>query len=95
MTDTQRKFLEISKRIEVLKEEMKALYPTLEELMAELGHNTHFQDPETMLVYQIIRPKGVFVENKEFGYERTKKIGETKGSMAMKKAEELGYVINK
>ena len=93
LTDTQKKFLEVSKRIETLKEEMKALYPTLDELMVELGVGTHFQDPETKLVYQIVVPKGSFIEYKQVGYERTKKTGETKGSMAMKKAEELGYSL--
>ena len=44
MTDAQKKFLEISKRYEVLKEEMKALKPTLTDLMTEIGVGELFQD---------------------------------------------------
>ena len=95
MTDTQIKFLEISKRIEVLKEEMKALYPTLDELMTEVGVGEIFQDPETMLVYQVIVPKGTFIPFNPIGYVRTKKIGETKGSLSKKDAEAAGFTLAK
>jgi len=93
MTDTQQKFLEISKRYEALKEEMKALKPTLQELMTELKVGTHFQDPETQLVYRIEVPTGTYVSFDPITYSRTKKVGEDKGSLAKSEAQKLGYNI--
>jgi predicted transcriptional regulator len=93
MTDTQQKFLEISKRYEALKEEMKALKPTLQELMTELKVGTHFQDPETQLVYRIEVPTGTYVSFDPITYTRTKKVGEDKGSLAKSEAQKLGYNI--
>lgn len=93
MSDAQQKFLEISKRIEVLKEEMKALSPTLEQLMLEIGEGKMFQDPETGLVYKIEVPTGTYIEFKKINYVRTKKAGETKGSLAKSEAEAAGFII--
>jgi hypothetical protein len=93
MTDAQQKFLEISKRYETLKEEMAALKPTLQELMTEMGAGTHFQDPETSLVYKITVPTGTYISFDAISYVRTKKSGETKGSLAKTEAVELGYEI--
>lgn len=95
MTDTQQKFLEISKRIEVLKEEMKALSPTLEELMLELGEDAIFQDSDTGLVYKIEVPTGTYIEFKKISYVRTKKAGEFKGSLSKAEAEAAGFVLSK
>ncbi len=95
MTDAQKKFLEISKRYEVLKEEMKALKPTLTDLMTEIGVDSMFQDPETMLVYQIQVPEGTFISFDKITYSRTKKTGETKGSLSKSDAEAAGFVLSK
>ena len=95
MTDAQQKFLEISKRYETLKEEMKALKPTLQELMLEIGEGTHFQDPDDGTVFQIVVPTGTFISFDPISDERTKRVGETKGSLSMKKAEEFGYTLKK
>lgn len=91
--DIKNKFLEISKRYETLKEEMAALKPTLQELMLEMGSGTHFQDHDTGLVYKIIIPTGTFISFDPISYVRTKKVGETKGSLAKAEAIELGYDI--
>lgn len=95
MTDTQKKFLEISKRYEALKEEMKALAPTLEELMIEIGQGVMFQDPESMLVYKIEVPTGTYIQFKKIDYVRTKKAGETKGSLSKSDAEAAGFTLSK
>lgn len=95
MTDAQQKFLEISKRYETLKEEMKALKPTLQELMTEIGVDSIFQDPETMLVYKIEVPKGTFISFDPISYVRTKKVGEDKGSLSKKDAEAAGFTLTK
>lgn len=95
MTDQQQKFLELSKRYEALKEEMKAIKPTLQELMLEIGEGNHFQDPSDGTVFKIVKPTGTFIQFDPISYERTKRVGETKGSLSMKKAEELGYALKK
>lgn len=95
MTDTQKKFLEIAKRVEVLKEEMKALLPTMNELMAQLPVNELFQDSETGLVYKIQPAKGTYVYFNPLEYVRTKKEGEDKGTLSKKEAEEAGFVLSK
>lgn len=95
MTETQQKFLEISKRVETLKEEMKALLPTMNELMAEMEIGELFQDPETGLVYKIQATKGTYVYFNPIEYVRTKKAGETAGTLSKKEAEEAGFVLSK
>ena len=91
MTDAQKKFLEISKRVEVLKEEMKSLLPTMNELMAEMKVGELFQDSETGLVYKIQAAKGTYVYFNPLEYVRTKKVGEDKGTLSKKEAEEAGF----
>jgi len=95
MTEQQQKFLEISKRVETLKEEMKALLPTLNELMAEMEIGELFQDPETGLVYKIQAAKGTYVYFNPIEYVRTKKSGETAGTLSKKEAEEAGFTLSK
>lgn len=94
-TDAQNKFLELSKRFETLKEEMKALKPTLQELMTEIGVGTMFQDSDTGLVYRIEVPTGTYISFDPITYSRTKKVGEDKGSLSKKDAEAAGFTLTK
>jgi len=93
MTEAQAKFIELSKQYESLKESMKAHKQELVELMAEIGVGSHFQDPEDGTVFQIVKPSGTFISFDEVAYERTKRNGEAKGTLSMKKADELGYKL--
>ena len=95
MTDAQQKFLELSKRYEALKEEMKTLKPTLQELMTEIGIGTMFQDSDTMLVYKIVVPTGTYISFDTISYDRTKKETEAKGSLSKKDAEAAGFTLSK
>jgi hypothetical protein len=61
--------------------------------MSEIGLGSHFQDPTTGTVFDIVKPSCTFVSFKEFDYERTKLEGESKGSLSIKRAQELGYKI--
>jgi hypothetical protein len=54
------KFLELSKKVEQLKSELKQVNEALNSEMEIIGLGTHFQDPETKLVYEIARPTGTF-----------------------------------
>lgn len=93
LTDAQGKFIELSKRYEALKEEMKQIKPQLHELLGEIGIDNMFQDPETKLVYKVIKPTGTFISFDEIGYNRTKKAEEKKGTLSKKEAQEAGYEL--
>ena len=93
LTDAQGKFIELSKRYEALKEEMKELKPQMHEILQEIGIGGYFQDPETKLVYKVKKPTGTFISFDEIGYDRTKKTEEKKGSLSKKEAQEAGYEL--
>ena len=93
LTDAQKKFLELSKKYELLRNEMKALKPQLTQLLVEIGVGNMFQDEKTLAVYEVVIPTGTYVEYKVIDYNRTKLDGEAKGSLSMKKAEEAGFIL--
>lgn len=90
-----KRFLELAERIEQINEEKLKLQEELELEMKKLGIDTFLQDPETGVVFQIVKPTGTFMYYKEIDYIRTKKEGERQGSLSMKKAEEAGFVLLK
>ena len=59
----------------------------------ELGVGSHFQDPTDKTVFQIVEPNGTFISYKKVAYERTKRKGEFKGTLSVRKANELGYEL--
>merc|ERR1712146_662540 len=87
------RFLELSKEREALKEKLKSSNEEINQLMKDIGEGEMFQDPATMLVYKIERPKGTFIEFKEIDYARTKKATETRGSLSKKEAELNGFAV--
>ena len=95
MNPLQAKFFELAKYSEQLKEKQEALYKELDGVMRELGYDTYHQDPETMAVYKIVKPKGRFVTFSEISYNRTALEGEKSGSLAKKEAQELGFDLVK
>ena len=96
MDDTQKRFLELSKRYEKLKEEMKLLKPEIHGLLKEIGVGTYFQDPVTMAVYKVEVPTGTFISFDEIGYKRTALAEESgSGKLAKKEASEKGFVLGK
>jgi hypothetical protein len=87
------KFLELSKKAEYLKSELKSVNELLNTEMTTLGYSTHFQDPETKLVYEIVQPTGTFIEFKTIGYNRTKTKEEKIATLSATRAKELGYIL--
>lgn len=76
---------------ESLKERMKVLKGYIDQGLQQLGVDEHWQDSGG-IVYQVVVPKGRFVEFEQIGYARTRKNkDENKGSLGMAKAEDLGY----
>jgi hypothetical protein len=95
MTDQEKRFFELAKYYEQLKEQMKKVRSELDTVMEGLGVNTYHQDPETMAVYRISVPNGTFVEFKTISYDRTKLGSEARGSLSKKEAEDNGFVLSK
>jgi hypothetical protein len=93
LTDNQKKFIELSKKREELKEQLKTSGEELEVLLMEIGVGTAFQDPEDNTVFEIVEPTGTYVSFKRVGYNRTKREGERAGSLSVKKAKELGFNV--
>lgn len=87
------KFLSLVKDYESAKEKVKAIGVELNAEMERLKVGTHFQDPETKLVYEIVIPTGTYVEYRTIGYNRTKNKDEKQGSLSMVRAKELGYTL--
>lgn len=93
LTDSQKKIIDLSKKIEGMKNEMKNLNTEIERLLSEVGVGRSFQDPEDGVVFEIVSPKGTFVNFKTIDYERTKRAGETRGSLSVARAKELGFTV--
>lgn len=93
MTDQQARLVKLASQYEDLKRQMKDLKPQLEQILLELGIGTHFQDPNTGAVYQVDVPTGTFISFDRITYNRTRMGEEKTGSLALKKAEELGYKV--
>jgi len=94
MTDAQKKFFELANKYEAQKAEMKQTKEELQKVMTELGFNTYHQDPSTGLVYLVEVPKGTFVSFDPISYKRTKKEGESGGTvLAKSEAESKGFIL--
>lgn len=91
LTNEQEKFIEVSKKVESLKNELKDLNAEVENLLTIIGVGKAFQDPEDGTVFEVVTPKGTFVSFKTVDYERTKRVGETRGTLSMARAKELGF----
>ena len=93
LTETQEKFIDISKQAEEMAETLKNINVLKDYLALQIGIGSHFQDPADKTVFQIIEPKGGFINYKKVAYDRTKKKGEVKGTLSVKKAKEFGYSL--
>lgn len=93
LSDEQKQFIELSKKLESIKSELKETSSKLEELMANIGVGSSFQDPTDSTVFEVIVPNGRFVPYKTIDYERTKRDGEKSGSLSVKRAKELGFNV--
>jgi hypothetical protein len=87
--ELKNKLIELDKK----KAEVKKYYEELAEVLAAIGIGKHFQDPASGTVFEIIEPDGKFVKFDKFSYVRTKKEGEVRGELSVKRAEELGYKV--
>lgn len=96
MDDQQKRFFELAVRYEKLIDEMKQVREELEVVMNGLGLNSYHQDPMTMLVYKIEKPKGTYMYYRDIDYKRTAKEGERGGTvLAKSEAESAGFFVLK
>lgn len=93
MNDTQQRLVELADQKEAIVEQLKKIDAELAVEATALGVNEIFQNPETGVVYKTIVPAGTYVTFKEIDYVRTRKEGETRGSLSMKEAEAAGFSV--
>lgn len=92
MTEKMKKFIELEKKKEEVKQYFDNLELATKELAEEIGIGGHFQDDEGT-VYRLTIPEGRFVKFEKIGYERTRRPHEKRGSLSLKQAQELGYDV--
>lgn len=93
MTDKQKRFIELERRKDEIKKYYEDLETALTELVAEQGINSYFQDDQG-IVYKLIECEGRWVKFDKFGYTRTKRAGEERGTLSAKEARERGFAID-
>lgn len=93
LNDSQKQLIELTKKTEDLKKQLKEYNQAIENILIELGEGSSFQDPEDGTVFEIVIPSGAFVSFKKMDYLRTKREGESRGSLSKTRAKELGYEI--
>jgi hypothetical protein len=80
--------------LEKQKQEVKKFYENLKEateaLVKESGVGSYFIDEEG-IVYGIIEPEGRFIYYEKYDVIRTRRPGETRGTLSLKEAKERGF----
>jgi hypothetical protein len=95
MTDLQVKFLALVKKKESAAKLLGLINSELADTMRQIPLGEMFQDPTDLVVYQIMTPSGTYIEYKNVDYIRTRKEGETRGTLSMKEAEAAGFTVPK
>ena len=84
----EQRFLELAERSEELKRQQKEVRNELEQVMLQLGVGHVIKD-NNGIVWRIQEYSGQFVYPQVVEFVRTKKEGETKGTLSKKEADEL------
>ena len=92
MTEAQAKFVELEKQKEAIKKWYEEFAEAVKAVVDEVGVGGMFQDPEGT-VYEMTEPDGRYVYYDKYYYKRTKREGEKRGELSMKKAEEAGFKV--
>jgi hypothetical protein len=93
LTDLHIKLINLDRKKEEVKKFFEEYQSTIKDLVQICGISHHFQD-ECGIVYQLVELEGRYVNFDRYGLERTKRPGEDRGSLSIKKAKELGYDVN-
>lgn len=81
------RLIELDQRKPEINAFSEELTKTLEEAAALVGVGGYFEASDGT-VFKLTAPKGRYVYNQLLGYDRTKREGEIKGTLAMKEAQE-------
>lgn len=92
MTEAQKRFVELEKQKEQVKQYFENLKNAVEAVQKEVGVNGYFQDAEGT-VYKIVIPEGKFVTFEHISYVRTRRLHEKRGDLSIKEAEEAGFNV--
>lgn len=96
MTNAQEQaFLVLAKEYEELKDKLTEKSDNLQSFLRDLNLGEYVQDPETTIVYKIVKPTGRFVYYNDREYIRTAKPDERSGTLSKKEAEEAGFALPK
>jgi hypothetical protein len=92
LTENHLKLIELDRKREEVKKFFEEYSNAVNALISSNGVGHSFQD-DAGIVYQLVELEGKWVTFERFGIERTKRPGEARGSLSVKKAKELGYSI--
>lgn len=87
LTVAQQRLVDLDIRKKEIEEYYKLLEATLSEVAQEVGLNGYFQADDGT-IYKIVKPEGRFVMFKDLEYLRTKREGESRGTLSRKEGEE-------
>jgi hypothetical protein len=92
----QKRFIALCKVKEAVIENLKRVGEQLDAAMAELGEGAWVQDPESLVVYHVTRPKIKVVVIPELEYLRTLAEGEEgRSDISEERVEAAGFVTKK
>jgi len=86
-------FLAAVKIFEEAKTKFKEAGVKLDWAMGRLALGEMLQDPDDGVVYEITKPAGTFVDFHDLAYNRTRRAGESKGTLSMKAARSAGFSV--
>jgi hypothetical protein len=92
LQDLQRQLVELDRRKDEVKKFFEDYKSTVDAIVSIAGVNHSFQDNQG-IVYQLVEAEGKWVNFDRFIVERTKRPGETRGTLSVKKAKELGFTV--
>lgn len=90
LTDAEQRFIELDRQKAIHRQFFKDLNAAAEAVEVESGLDHAFQDDQG-IVYQVVKPSGVYVEYRSSEIHHTRREGESKGSLAVVAAKELGF----
>jgi len=92
LTEAQQLFIELDKQKAEHKNFFELYNAAAKMVVNELGIGAYFQDEEG-IVYKTVKPSGTFVHFIDYAVDRTRRMGEAKGSLSMKEAKEAGFEV--
>ena len=92
LTELHLKLIDLDRKRAEIKKFFEEYQNTLDALVSNHGIGHAFQDDQG-IVYQLNEIDGKFVKFEKYGLERTKRPGEERGSLSVKKAQEMGFKV--